>query len=93
MAGALILSRLPGHRLGWLYCLCGLACSVTLASNRTPSAAWSTARIVPGRARRGLGVVVDLDCGFRPLMTLGVLWFPDGRLPSRRWWPVAAVVA
>src|SRR2546421_331943 len=29
---ALILSRLPGHRLGWLYFLCGLASSVTLAS-------------------------------------------------------------
>ena len=32
VAGALILSRLPGHRLGWLYCLCGLASSVTLAA-------------------------------------------------------------
>src|SRR5437868_13823796 len=30
-------------------------------------------------------------CGFSPLVTFGVLWFPDGRLPSRRWWPVAAV--
>jgi hypothetical protein len=26
VAGALILSRLPGHRLGWLYSLCGPAC-------------------------------------------------------------------
>jgi hypothetical protein len=30
-------------------------------------------------------------CGFSPLVTFGVLWFPDGRLPSRRWWPVAAI--
>jgi signal transduction histidine kinase len=29
-------------------------------------------------------------CGGSPLLTFGVLWFPDGRLPSRRWWPVAA---
>jgi len=29
--------------------------------------------------------------GFSPLLTFGVLWFPDGRLPSQRWWPVEAV--
>ena len=33
VVGALILSRVPGHRLGWLYCLSGLACAVTLASS------------------------------------------------------------
>jgi signal transduction histidine kinase len=31
--------------------------------------------------------------GFAPLFTFGLLLFPDGRLPSRRWWPAAAVCA
>ena len=92
VAGALILSRLPGNRLGWLYCLCGLASSVTLASDayaqrgladRPGSLPWALAA---GWVSSWIWV-----CGFSPLVTFGVLWFPDGRLPSRRWWPVAAV--
>ena len=31
--------------------------------------------------------------GFMPLMTGLVLLFPDGRLPSRRWWPAGALTA
>src|SRR5258706_13665092 len=30
-------------------------------------------------------------CGFSPLATFGVLLFPDGHLPSRRWWAGAAL--
>jgi two-component system, NarL family, sensor kinase len=92
--GALILSRLPGHRLGWLYCLSGLACSVSLTSN-----SYAQRGLVdrPGSLPSALvaGWVSSWiwACGFIPLVTLGVLWFPDGRLPSRRLWPVVAVVA
>lgn len=32
-------------------------------------------------------------CGFSPLITFGMLCFPDGRLPSKRWRPVAALAA
>ena len=31
--------------------------------------------------------------GFTPLITALLLLFPDGRLPSRRWWPAGALVA
>ena len=92
VAGALILSRLPGNRLGWLYCLCGLASSVTLASY-----AYAQRGLVdrpgslPGALAAGWVSSWIWVCGFSPLVTFGVLWFPDGRLPSRRWWPVAAV--
>jgi len=90
--GALILSRLPGHRLGWLYCLCGLASAVTLASffyaqrglvDRPGS--------LPGALGAGWISSWIWLFGAVPLLTFGVLWFPDGRLPSRRWWPVQAV--
>jgi hypothetical protein len=92
--GALILSRLPGHRLGRLYLLCGLASAVTLASY-----SYAQRGLVdhPGSLPGALGAAwlsswVWLT-GVSPLLTFGVLWFPDGRLPSRRWWPVATLAA
>ena len=92
VAGALILSRLPGHRLGWLYCLCGLASSVTLASYTYAQRGLADRPgSLPGALAAGWVSSWIWVCGFSPLVTFGVLWFPDGRLPSRRWWPVAAV--
>jgi len=92
VVGALILSRLPGHRLGWLYCLCGLVSSVTLASySYAQRGLVDQAGSFPGAlAAAWLSSWIWL-LGFSPLLTFGVLWFPNGRLPSRRWWPVAAV--
>lgn len=92
VVGALILSRGPGHRLGWLYCFSGLACAVTLASY-----AYAQRGLVerPGSLPGALAAAWLSSwvwmCGFSPLLTFGVLGFPDGRLPSRRWWPVAAL--
>lgn len=92
VVGALILSRLPGHRLGWLYCLCGLACSVTLASySYAQRGLVDQPGSFPGALAAGWVSSWIWLCGFSPLLTFGVLWFPDGRLPSRRWWPVATV--
>jgi len=91
VAGALILSRLPGHRLGWLYCLCGLACAVTLASySYAQRGLVDRPGSLPGALAAGWVSSWIWICGGSPLLTFGVLWFPDGRLPSRRWWPVAA---
>ena len=92
VVGALILSRVPGRRLGWLYCVCGLASSVTLVSY-----AYAQRGLVdaPGTLPGALAAAWVSSwvwmCGFSLLLTLGVLGFPDGRLPSRRWWPIAAV--
>jgi two-component system NarL family sensor kinase len=92
--GALILSRLPGHRLGWLYCLCGLAASVTLAAySYAQRGLVDRPGSLPGALGAGWVSSWIWVCGFSPLLTFGVLWFPDGRLPSRRWWPVAGVAA
>lgn len=91
LVGALILERVPRHRLGWLYCLSGLASAVTLAAST-----YGQRGLVdrPGSLPGALGAAWVSSwiwmCGFSPLVTLGLLGFPDGRLPSRRWWPVAA---
>ncbi len=91
VAGAVLLARGSRHRLGLLYCLCGLACSVTLAAG-----AYAQQGLVdrpgslPGALAAGWVSSWVWMCGFVPLVTFGVLGFPDGRLPSRAWWPVAA---
>jgi hypothetical protein len=94
VVGALILARVPGHRLGWLYCFSGLACALTLAAI---SYAQYTLVAHPGALPAGVAVGWVSSwiwaCGFSPLATFGVLLFPDGHLPSRRWWPVAALAA
>jgi signal transduction histidine kinase len=90
--GALILTRIPGHRLGWLYCLGGLASALVLA-------AWPYAQYglvthpgsLPGAVAVGWLSAWIWVCGFSVLATFGILLFPDGRLPSRHWWPVAVL--
>jgi two-component system NarL family sensor kinase len=90
--GALVLARVPGHRLGWLYGLSGLASALTLAAYAYGRYALITH---PGSLPAGVAVGWVSSwiwvCGFSPLATFGILLFPDGHLPSRRWWPVAAL--
>ncbi|MEV6489434.1 GAF domain-containing protein, partial [Actinoplanes sp. NPDC051633] len=89
LAGALILARLPGHRLGRLYCLCGLAAALTLATHSYAQRGLvDRPGSLPGALGAGWVSSWVWVCGLIPLLTFGVLWFPDGRLPSRRWWPV-----
>jgi two-component system, NarL family, sensor kinase len=94
VVGAMILSRLPRHRLGTLYLLCGLASSITLASySYARQGLGGHAVSLPGAVVAGWVSSWVWLCGPVPLVTLGVLWFPDGRMPSRRWWPVAAAAS
>lgn len=86
LLGALILSRVPRQPIGLLFLGCGLASALTLTvysladlglqQHRpwAPLAAWVSEWIW------GLGLI--------PLVTIGVLLFPDGRPPSRRWRPL-----
>lgn len=83
LLGAVILSRAPLQPIGMLFLGCGLASALTLSvytmadlglAHHRPwgyAAAWVSEWIW------GFGLV--------PLVTIGVLLFPDGRAPSRRW--------
>ena len=88
--GALIVTRRPGHRVGWLFII-GATCAAlsdplfaygaiaTSGAHPDPPAIWQWSTWV---AR-----VLDAP---EPLLFVVLLFllFPDGRLPSRRWRPL-----
>jgi hypothetical protein len=87
--GALVASRRPGNPLGWIMCVAGLAYA---AGGVSVSYVESTLAGGDGDALRSIADWVSswvwmLAIG--PAVTFLPLLFPSGRLPSRRWRPVA----
>jgi hypothetical protein len=87
LVGALVAAR-TGNRLGWLFLAAGTAGAVSLVLEAYAARA-ATARL-PGAAWAGWTFTVVLGM-VSTLFFLVPLLFPDGRPPSRRWWPVAWV--
>ena len=84
--GALIASRLPGHRIGWLFSVLGLVIALNgLAYSYATHGLYATDAGVPSLTASVLGWGQVMA----PLLALSLLLFPDGRLPSPRWRPVA----
>jgi hypothetical protein len=91
--GALLASRRPRNGVGWLLCLASLALGVNGIARGWYIHTYYGApgsRPVPEELLWVGNWVWAL--GFNPLITALLLLFPDGRLPSRRWWPAAALV-
>ena len=86
--GRVIASRLPDSVIGWLLCLTGLLSAVSLLAEEYALFGIATAPgTVPAARLAGwFSGVVGVPAVF--MVGLLVLLFPDGRLPSRRWWPV-----
>jgi hypothetical protein len=89
--GGFILWRRPTHMIGWLYSFSGLLTAFLVFTSAYEGYDAKVPGVLPGAdlARAVGGVAFLGGIGF-PL-TLGLLLFPDGRLPSRRWWPIAAL--
>jgi hypothetical protein len=87
--GALIASRLPTNPIGWIFCGVGLL----YAARRLTEAYADYALLVNFALPWGEYVAwFTTWVGFAGPVLAGVflmLLFPDGRLPSRRWWIVA----
>ena len=83
--GALVASRQPRNPIGWLLLLAGFSYTlggVTVdASEHGDPGAWRD-------AAAWIGAWIWM-AGIGPVATFGLLLFPDGHLPSRRWRPVA----
>lgn len=90
VVAATIARRRPGHRMAWVFAAVGLGAAATVFSyGYARYGLQSHPAHLPGAHLLGWGSTWVWVGGVMPLMTLGVLLFPDGRLPSRRWRPVA----
>jgi hypothetical protein len=90
LVGAVVAARRPQNPLGWIFCVIGLSYGLTGTGEAYAIYALRTA---PGSLPGG-GLMSWLGNwawapGLGLLMTFALLLFPDGRLPSRRWRPVA----
>jgi hypothetical protein len=87
--GALICSRRPENPIGWMFCAIGLVTGVELAAEGyAVYALLGEPGAVPG------GTVAAWMANWTGTLGIGLLpfvflLFPDGRLPSPRWRPVA----
>jgi hypothetical protein len=90
VGGAILWNR-PTHMIGWLYSFsCLLTATLLFTSAYEDYDAKVPGILAGGELARAFGVVAFLG-GIGFPLTLGLLLFPDGRLPSRRWWPIAAL--
>ena len=89
--GALVARRLPDNRVGWVFCIIGVALAVgNLAFQYADQALYRPGSGLPaGELAAGLqNLTIPPSFGF---IALAMMVFPDGRLPTSRWWPAAAV--
>ena len=95
VVGAIVASRRPANPLGWIFL--AVAFSQGLSTFALPYGEYAL-QSEPGLALTGAEAMVFLVNviwfpGFVLLFTYAPLLFPDGRLPSKRWRPVAWISA
>jgi hypothetical protein len=90
VVGALIATHRPRNPIGWLFCAVGIFQGLIIATEAYSDYAL---RIAPGTVPGGLLTNWVAQWVWAPsvglLVTFLPLLFPDGRLPSPRWRPVA----
>jgi hypothetical protein len=91
VAGALILTRRAGNRIGWLFCAIGFSQSLTGALNAY--ALYGSTVGLPGVTAAAWVASWSWVPGFYLPLVLLPLLYPTGRLPSPRWRPIAWLTA
>jgi two-component system NarL family sensor kinase len=90
--GTLIVTNRPSNAVGWLFCASGLALSINVLIEQYTRYALVTA---PGALPIPVGIVWLNFWTFIPIIGSVIFIlpfvFPDGHLPSRRWWPAFGV--
>jgi hypothetical protein len=91
LVGALIAVRRPRNPIGWIFSAVGVFAgliSLLGDDNYLGFCLWSGAAASCIQTARWLSLWVWMPVTLLP-MSFVLLLFPDGRLPSPRWWPVA----
>jgi hypothetical protein len=92
LVGAFLVTRRPRNLVGWFLLAGGSAFAVHTAAVEYVSWSWVTGQIGEPAA---VGAAWMVEWAWIPawsLVFLGIAFvFPDGRLPSRRWRPVACI--
>jgi hypothetical protein len=83
--GALIVARRPGNRVGWILCAAGLTIGITTLASGYAVFSLAAPGTLPGTEWAAWFAYWIWVPGVGSAMTFGLLVFPDGRLPSRRW--------
>ena len=87
--GALIVSRRPGNVIGWIFLASGVLGGVLMFSGQYATVALAPeGPALPGAALAAWFATLAQN-SFSVSILFLVLLFPDGRLPSRRWRPLA----
>lgn len=94
VTGSVLATRLPGHPVSRILCAAALLFAVLIVAEEYTR--WGST--IPGPSAPGTALAAwSTGWLFAPLLGLVALLlplvFPDGRLPSRRWWPVAWAAA
>jgi signal transduction histidine kinase len=94
VVGAPIASRRPDNPIGWILCAVGLSFALGSLSGEYATYAFITkpGALPGGHVMAWLGTWI-WPPGIILVLTYLLLLFPDGRLPSRRWKPVAWLAA
>jgi hypothetical protein len=89
--GAIVASRVPENRVGWVFCATGLLIGMSiLAYGYASYSLYAASEQLPWtRAAAWFGI--GPSEALAGLFGLSLLLFPDGRLPSPRWRAAAAV--
>src|SRR5215204_1849747 len=88
LVGALIASRRPQNPIGWICLVAGLFWTLIALDDQYTAYALATTGVVPLPA----AVALNQWAWVPPVGLLSIyliLLFPDGKLPSRRWRPLA----
>jgi hypothetical protein len=83
--GALIVARRPGNGVGWILCAGGLTIGATTLASGYAVFSLTGPSGLPATEWAAWFAYWIWVPGVGPAMTFGLLMFPDGRLPSRRW--------
>jgi hypothetical protein len=90
LVGTLVAGRQPSNPIGWILCTIGLSAGlVSFTHEYAQYALWTAPGSLPGGLLMAWFTGWVWAGGIPLLTTFLLLLFPDGRLPSPRWRPVA----